>query len=375
MGKKLNKQLKQHFMQHDFEIARAGMKAFGQDLLDDLTLTAKAIQEENCDISVPNVNRLSPWMRFLATKIVPRMGPLQGQRYFKDAAHDYLRWLLFYGYGQQNFRLWPTLCEALLATEFKCPSELLVLPYNSISMQIPRSIGALLPIRNEDGTEYPASTVYVSLCRAEETGKPAMTVTVVSDIPGAVEKGEPGNNYHFLIRLDEPPPILDEEWILGADVTARDSHVERQDRECLRLVCNALLYITTPAADLVRRESPFESMIHTMTKTPRNKPPRPEKLARQRTTLRQQSMLRHTDTGRSVKIPNRGGGEDGEPLKDAWKIKHRFMVRGHWRLQAHGPGREERKLIWIQPFFKGDGLPTLAKREYDVSEIPPAQQI
>lgn len=32
---------------------------------------------------------------------------------------------------------------------------------------------------------------------------------------------------------------------------------------------------------------------------------------------------------------------------------HRWVVRGHWRWQACGPGRAERKRIWIAPFVKG----------------------
>jgi hypothetical protein len=31
---------------------------------------------------------------------------------------------------------------------------------------------------------------------------------------------------------------------------------------------------------------------------------------------------------------------------------HPFVVRGHWRMQAHGKGRKERKLKWIDPFVK-----------------------
>jgi hypothetical protein len=30
-----------------------------------------------------------------------------------------------------------------------------------------------------------------------------------------------------------------------------------------------------------------------------------------------------------------------------------FLVRGHWRQQAHGPMRSLRKTIWIEPFWKG----------------------
>lgn len=32
---------------------------------------------------------------------------------------------------------------------------------------------------------------------------------------------------------------------------------------------------------------------------------------------------------------------------------HRWMVRGHWRLQPHGPGRTLRRLQWIDPYVKG----------------------
>jgi len=37
----------------------------------------------------------------------------------------------------------------------------------------------------------------------------------------------------------------------------------------------------------------------------------------------------------------------------ALQIKSRFIVRGHYRNQAHGPGWRDRKSIWIEPFFKG----------------------
>lgn len=36
----------------------------------------------------------------------------------------------------------------------------------------------------------------------------------------------------------------------------------------------------------------------------------------------------------------------------------RWLVRGHWRWQPYGPGREERRRIWITGYVKGpDGLP------------------
>ena len=36
-----------------------------------------------------------------------------------------------------------------------------------------------------------------------------------------------------------------------------------------------------------------------------------------------------------------------------WHVRTRFVVRGHWRNQAHGEGRQMRTKKWISPFWKG----------------------
>jgi len=40
------------------------------------------------------------------------------------------------------------------------------------------------------------------------------------------------------------------------------------------------------------------------------------------------------------------------------KLSYRVLVRGHWRNQAHGLGRKERKQLWIKPHVRGTELPT-----------------
>lgn len=54
-------------------------------------------------------------------------------------------------------------------------------------------------------------------------------------------------------------------------------------------------------------------------------------------------------THRDVKPPEPREGEERTPRE----YDHRWIVRGHARLQPCGPGRSERKLIWISPFIKG----------------------
>ncbi len=41
-----------------------------------------------------------------------------------------------------------------------------------------------------------------------------------------------------------------------------------------------------------------------------------------------------------------------------------FLVRGHWRQQAHGPARSLRKTLWIQPFWKGPEESRVLLRTY-----------
>ena len=51
-------------------------------------------------------------------------------------------------------------------------------------------------------------------------------------------------------------------------------------------------------------------------------------------------------------IPEGGGRE----------YRHRWVVRGHWRNQAHGPGRAQRRPVWVPSYIKGpDGAPLLAR--------------
>ena len=49
------------------------------------------------------------------------------------------------------------------------------------------------------------------------------------------------------------------------------------------------------------------------------------------------------------------------------KLAVRQAVRGHFRNQAHGPGRKLRKLIWIEPHMRGPDLAETVRRTFDVT--------
>ena len=49
------------------------------------------------------------------------------------------------------------------------------------------------------------------------------------------------------------------------------------------------------------------------------------------------------------------------------QLTYRTLVRGHWRNQAHGPARLQRKRMWIEPHIRGQELPTkVVGHNYDV---------
>ena len=57
-----------------------------------------------------------------------------------------------------------------------------------------------------------------------------------------------------------------------------------------------------------------------------------------------------------LRRPSSSSGQSGEPA--VWH--HRWIVRGHWRMQPWGPGRQQRRPVWIAPFVKGpEGAPML----------------
>ena len=69
---------------------------------------------------------------------------------------------------------------------------------------------------------------------------------------------------------------------------------------------------------------------------------------------RDQPSIAHWTIGRTIKIdPELVRIARAGAREIAFRIKSRFVVRGHYRNQAHGLGRRDRKNIWIEPHWRG----------------------
>ena len=76
------------------------------------------------------------------------------------------------------------------------------------------------------------------------------------------------------------------------------------------------------------------------------------------------------DVGRVVRLDGglRKAMQVGEGNRESWRLAQRFIVRGHWRNQAHGEGRALRRRQWIAPFWKGpDNVVEALSRTYEVT--------
>lgn len=128
-----------------------------------------------------------------------------------------------------------------------------------------------------------------------------------------------------------------------------------------RIILNALLYLSSDKAELTAKKGPrkeIEGSAKGIASLSKRK--------RLLQTTGWYTALDYEEVGASVgpiviqKVEVTGGegaSAGGKPLV-------RFMVRGHWRQQLHGPEIQHRKLVWIQPYYKGPDLAATINKPY-----------
>jgi hypothetical protein len=158
------------------------------------------------------------------------------------------------------------------------------------------------------------------------------------------------------VTLWERLPGLDElesvaEWLVHSpgpiekqsgyfmNVMDRDVHLQRAAR---RLYVNMCLYIAERGKGELKRTASY------LARKNRRKPKKPMKPQPEVWVI-----------GKEVKLNKEliGAAKDWtdaqRKVRNRWRISKRFTVRGHWRMQACGPGRKDRRRRWIEPFWKG----------------------
>jgi len=295
--------------------------------------------------------------------------------------------------GRKTFHFSDNLTEHLAHTEINLKAGMIELPFASCLFAFTSRtvINALHdartgggdsagadPGRNVPGLDYSAPVSVFLAVHAADGGLPGRKLVM------ATWHARGPDRIYCVIKREL---YLGEDWTLeqalrtnweslspntataGLNIDTMDGTVTHQGDEAFytdgllfyRIVLNAVLYLASSQAELTPRRSPrpaFE-VIESIRSD--------KKWRKAHQAALRLSQLDYDEVGHSVGriVVQRGGEKDASAGSGSGNSPMvRFMVRGHWRRQAHGPAAQERKLIWIAPFYKGPEFATLINKPY-----------
>lgn len=229
--------------------------------------------------------------------------------------------------GGNQFEITPDLAAALLLTEAPTltPEEA-KFPYATLAFTLPR--GAVPFIVPADGGGTRAEWADTLWIEARDNGDLLWIVRWRT-----VE-------VHAVLAADLSWKIAEDEYATSEEKNTPDDEVSFA--AALRLVRNFLLWLDAEGG--VKAHKP--EIV-------------PPKLVEKRRRSGEEWPRRWL-FGKEVKIGpelRRAAAEQSlgrsRHSVEGWKLRARFTVRGHWRNQAHGPGRVHHRRQWIAPFWKG----------------------
>lgn len=294
-----------------------------------------------------------------------------------STAVEYQSVFNFERFGRKVFYLADALVERLAVTELDAPSDYLHLPFSACMfvVQHPLAETALGKLSGQRHPQHAPITIY-----AYET-----TYRCLRKIILAIFHGR-GNRIHSLTKrelLIHPEWRIEDslrtdwnrlyeehpDWESGTEQQVGD-YVGFQDDESIfftaglpffRIIVNAILYLASNDPDIRAMASPraeIEAMIQQASSRGKKK--------KLKNAAGQVSSLNGTAVGGTLQPINvhKLDSEHSGQANTGSTITRRFLVRGHWRNQPHGQGMKERKLIYIQPHFKGPEAEEVLNKPY-----------
>ncbi len=243
----------------------------------------------------------------------------------EDQARYYHLILNFEMAGGKIFRIAPPLAERLLETRIDVPAEALRLPFRSLMLVYDDDASmAAFHLGGPFGRNPQRGSISSILFDLEVGTEPCLL---------AASLHTRGRRTHGMMQRS----MRYGEGTLDAMLSTRwpgtpDEALRTHGRDFHRLLLNTLLYISSDAA--------------------RTTPPRRDRSARdplsrsgREFVIAGEGLVPLRPVGRAsghVRVERTGVGS-----------RVRQIVSGHWKYQAHGAGRAERKLLWIEPYWRG----------------------
>lgn len=243
----------------------------------------------------------------------------------------------FYFEGKPVFSISEGLLPLLYQTDLGTISaEQVKLPFDSIYMTFP--YGEVKTIIND--VKFIVEGVYLTNLLYNYRKELGMYFILVTNSEKDKEQ-----IIHSKTRFSVPLIKGREIQLLILEKFKENNLIGKELEKVINLLINSILYINSDKAII-------------------NKiPPKPQK-RRKRPT--KQSGIPHHVLGKSIVIDHSVTELVGDNKSNNNRHTKQWWVRGHWRNQAYGNKLKERKLIWIQPYLKGEGDGEVNPKPYDV---------
>lgn len=296
------------------------------------------------------------------------------QRMLTGIMGDYLSMLNFEKAGRKVFQISSALVDRLAATAMDAPSEYLRLPFPSCLFVIraPTAIDDLYKIGGGQPCYDAPLSIFLSEFESRGMRKIMIQVFHSNDVV-----------FHSFVKREL---LIHPEWTIerslctdwttlfeqNPDWGAADPAAKCEDEsvfyddglQFFRIVVNTILYLASSDPDISLRASPVEALSVRAAAT-LNRYKKHELLEEASRYSALDGAIAGANVAPIIVAPRcavvsaKHGAAQTRPNK-------RIIVRGHWRNQAYGEGMADRKLIWIQPYWKGPEMAELVGRPYVV---------
>jgi hypothetical protein len=178
--------------------------------------------------------------------------------------------------------------------------------------------------------QWPEGSRAVSLTLAHEENDAFISIDAAVSAEWMIK---PDDTSDFNAKLQEAFNSLDNKFAAGEQRTATERNLERH---ALLLACKVLVYVGLKNARLVQR--PQRSMLLSQARQAKGR-------EKDRLLARAHNVVDYIDVGPEQALPQLepcANGHSDRSMRPHWR-------RGHYRPQAFGPGRTERRTVWIEP--------------------------
>jgi hypothetical protein len=300
---------------------------------------------------------------------VSRMGLLVSQ--------DLQRMMEFSLSGEQVFKFSPGLSDRLLHTNIDVPVAMFRMPYKSMiavhstEEAIQVGLDCIHSVRPISGKLLKKKPDSLSILMTESI----IGGSRVMNISCAIFWGSEMRAFQADLKLGEDPEVSIPE-ILKEEIDVLQDRAKLESRNLsdaignlLNLCVNSALYLVSKEPDIGEEKNEYQIALR---KSQAQGLPKKQRDSAKR-RLYDLGDITFRDVGQNI-APTRFGvqspsGDDRQPGTGG-KLTKRFLVRGHYKNQAYGPGHSLRRLIFVEPFEKGPDAAELIARTYDVQDDP-----